>query len=340
MTNGRRDNNLLGVLLLVQRQDLQLPPMAAIVVDALDAGYYATTCPDAEAIVEDAMSRLHYTDPTLSPAIIRMLLHDCFVRGCDASVMIVPTPPLHHPATSSERTAVPNHTLRGFTAVDAVKRAVDDACPGAAAVVSCADVLALMARDAVVLLGGARYDVALGRRDGTVSNPDEVDLPAPFAKLADVLDYFAARGFSAEETVVLFGAHTVGGAHCSSFRYRLTGGPGDGTMDEIFRRDMLDECGAEELPLETDPAVFFDPDSPFAVDNNFYRQLMSNRTLLQVDQEAAVNPSTAPHVAYYAANPDAFVRRFSEAMAKLSNVGVLEGDAGEVRKLCSRYNDT
>ncbi|XP_021318608.1 peroxidase 44 [Sorghum bicolor] len=273
--------------------------MAAIVVDALDAGYYATTCPDAEAIVEDAMSRLHYTDPTLSPAIIRMLLHDCFVRGCDASVMIVPTPPLHHPATSSERTAVPNHTLRGFTAVDAVKRAVDDACRG----------------------GG-------------------VDLPAPFAKLADVLDYFAARGFSAEETVVLFGAHTVGGAHCSSFRYRLTGGPGDGTMDETLRRDMLDECGAEELPLETDPAVFFDPDSPFAVDNNFYRQLMSNRTLLQVDQEAAVNPSTAPHVAYYAANPDAFVRRFSEVMAKLSNVGVLEGDAGEVRKLCSRYNDT
>jgi peroxidase len=302
----------------------------AVVVDALDAGYYAATCPDAEAIVQDAMSRLHYTDPTLAPAIIRMLFHDCFVRGCDASVMIVPTP-LH---TTSERAAIPNHTLRGFTAVDAVKRALEDACPGA---VSCADALALMARDAVALLGGARYGVALGRRDGTVSDPSEVDLPAPFAKLGDVLDYFAARGFSAEETVVLFGAHTVGGAHCSSFRYRLTG-PGDGTMDETFRRDMLDACGATDLPLDTDPATFFDPDTPFAVDNNFYKQLMSNRTLLQVDQEAATNPGTAPHVAYYAATPDAFVQRFSEAMAKLSNVGVLEGDAGEVRKVCSRYN--
>jgi peroxidase len=202
MSSSRRDNHLLlllGVLLAVVQH--LLPPMA-VVVDALDAGYYAATCPDAEAIVQDAMSRLHYTDPTLAPAIIRMLFHDCFVRGCDASVMIVPTP-LH---TTSERAAIPNHTLRGFTAVDAVKRALEDACPGA---VSCADALALMARDAVALLGGARYGVALGRRDGTVSDPSEVDLPAPFAKLGDVLDYFAARGFSAEETVVLFGAHTV-----------------------------------------------------------------------------------------------------------------------------------
>lgn len=137
---------------------------------------------------------------------------------------------------------------------------------------------------------------------------------------------------------MLFGAHTVGGAHCSSFRYRLTGAGDDGTMDETLRRDMLDECGAADLPLDTDPGTYFDPDTPFAVDNNFYKQLMSNRTLLQVDQEAATNPYTAPYVAYYADNADVFVQRFSEAMAKLSNVGVLEGDAGEVRKVCSRFN--
>jgi peroxidase len=43
-------------------------------------------------------------------------------------------------------------------------------------------------------------------------------------------------------------------------------------------------------------------------------------------------------VAYYAASPDAFLLRFSEVMAKLATVGVLEGDAGEVRKVCSAYN--
>ncbi|CAL5036106.1 unnamed protein product [Urochloa decumbens] len=297
---------------------------------ALDTSYYAATCPDAEAIVQDTMSRLHYTDPTLSPAIIRLLFHDCFVRGCDASVLITPTP-----RRSSERAAIPNHTLRGFPAVDAVKRALESACPGA---VSCADALALMARDAVSLLGGNRYGVALGRRDGVVSNPWEVDLPPPFAALDDVLAYFAGKGgFSAEETVVLFGAHTVGGAHCSSFRYRLT--KPDGTMDEAVRCDMLDTCGAAELPLETDPAAFFDPDTPFVVDSNYYAQLLGNRTLLQVDQEAATHQATKHHVAYYAASPDAFMQRFSEVMAKLSNVGVIEGDAGEVRKVCSRYNN-
>jgi peroxidase len=308
---------------------LTLAMAAATSSNALDAGYYAATCPDAEAIVSDAMSRLHYKDPTLAPALIRLLFHDCSVRGCDASVLISPTP-----RYSSERTAIPNHTLRGFNAVDAVKRALEAACPGA---VSCADALALMARDSVALLGGARYGVALGRRDGTQSNPWEVDLPAPFAKLDDVLAYFSARGFSAEEAVVLLGGgHTVGGAHCGSFRYRLTD-PNCG-MDEAVRRDMLDTCGAADQPLDTDPAAFLDPDTPFAVDNNFYAQLMGNRTLLQVDQEAATHHATAPHVAYYAASNDAFLQRFSEAMEKLSNVGVLEGDAGEVRKVCSRYN--
>ncbi|PVH34685.1 hypothetical protein PAHAL_7G007100 [Panicum hallii] len=317
-------SSVVRLLLMVQL----LLAMAAT-DEALDTGYYAATCPDAEAIVRNAMERLHYTDPTLAPALIRLLFHDSFVHGCDASVLIVPTP-----RYSSERAAVPNHTLRGFGAVDAVKSALEVACPAA---VSCADALALMARDAVALLGGNRYDVALGRRDGTQSNPWEVDLPAPFTRLDDVLAYFAARGFSAEETVVLFGAHTVGGAHCSSFRYRLT--RPDGAMDETLRCDMLDTCGAADLPLDTDPATFFDPDTPFTVDNNYYAQLMSNRTLLQVDQEAATHPDTAPHVAYYAASPDAFMQRFSEAMAKLSNVGVLEGDAGEVRKVCSRYNN-
>ncbi|KAL6650206.1 hypothetical protein ACP70R_009131 [Stipagrostis hirtigluma subsp. patula] len=295
---------------------------------ALELNYYASTCPDAEAIVRDAMERQHYRDPTLAPAIIRMLFHDCFVRGCDASVMIVPTR-----TRSSERVAIPNQTLRGFNAVDDVKRALEDACP---ATVSCADALALMARDAVALLGGNPYDVPLGRRDGLESNPWEVDLPPPFAALGDALRAFAARGFSAEETVVLFGAHTVGGAHCSAFRDRLA--RPDCAMDDGFRSDMLDACGAGAGDGEEDPVAFLDADTPFAIDNACYPQMMSNRTLLQVDQEAATHPDTAPHVAYYAASPDAFTQRFSEVMAKLSNVGVLEGDAGEVRRLCSKYN--
>ncbi|TVU48955.1 hypothetical protein EJB05_00241, partial [Eragrostis curvula] len=151
---GRSDGGL-GLLLLVVVQVLAII-LAASISDALELGYYASSCPDAEEIVRNTMERLHYNDNSLAPAMIRMLFHDCFVRGCDASVMIVPTR-----TRSSERVAIPNQTLRGFNAVDAVKRALEAACPRA---VSCADALALMARDAVLLLGGVLGELGRARR--------------------------------------------------------------------------------------------------------------------------------------------------------------------------------
>jgi peroxidase len=54
--------------------------------------------------------------------------------------------------------------------VDRVKAKLEAACPNT---VSCADVLTLMARDAVVLAKGPFWPVALGRRDGSVSRATE-----------------------------------------------------------------------------------------------------------------------------------------------------------------------
>ena len=47
----------------------------------------------------------------------------------------------------TERVAIPNRTLRGFGFIDGVKSLLEAECPG---VVSCADVIALVARDSVV----------------------------------------------------------------------------------------------------------------------------------------------------------------------------------------------
>lgn len=64
------------------------------------------------------------------------------LQGCDASVLVNSTS-----SNQAEKVAPPNLTLRGFDFIDRIKSLVEAQCPG---VVSCADVIALAARDSVV----------------------------------------------------------------------------------------------------------------------------------------------------------------------------------------------
>ncbi|KAJ8464880.1 hypothetical protein OPV22_027432 [Ensete ventricosum] len=94
----------------------------------------------------------------MGASMLRLFFHDCFVNGCDASVLLDDTP-----AMSGEKNAPPNrNSLRGYEVIDSIKAQVEASCR---AVVSCADILALAARDGVNLLGGPSWAVALGRRD-------------------------------------------------------------------------------------------------------------------------------------------------------------------------------
>jgi peroxidase len=62
-------------------------------------------------------------------------------QGCDASVLLDSTP-----NNTAEKDAVPNLSLAGFDVIEEVKTQLENSCPG---VVSCADIVALAARDSV-----------------------------------------------------------------------------------------------------------------------------------------------------------------------------------------------
>jgi peroxidase len=76
------------------------------------------------------------------------------VQGCDASILIAPTAKAAGEAAARplvERDTDENRNLPqyGFDTVEMAKAAVESRCPG---VVTCADVLALAARDFVQLV--------------------------------------------------------------------------------------------------------------------------------------------------------------------------------------------
>nr|AFK39753.1 unknown [Lotus japonicus] len=158
-------------------------------------GFYRRTCPRAESIVRSAVESHVKSDRTLAAGLLRMHFHDCFVQGCDASVLIA--------GAGTERTAPPNLGLRGYEVIDDAKAKVEAACPG---VVSCADILALAARDSVVLSGGLSWQVPTGRRDGRVSQASDVNnLPAPFDSVDVQKQKFAAKGLNTQDLVTLVG---------------------------------------------------------------------------------------------------------------------------------------
>ncbi|KAJ1434943.1 Secretory peroxidase [Sesbania bispinosa] len=196
-------------------------------------GFYSSTCPRAESIVKSTVESHVKSDPTFAAGLLRMHFHDCFVRGCDASVLIA--------GAGTERTAFANLGLKGFEVIDDAKAKLEAACPG---VVSCADILALASRDAVS--GGVSWQVPTGRRDGRVSQASEVnDLPGPSDSVAVQKQKFAAMGLNTQDLVTLVGGHSIGTTACQFLRNRLynfTANGADPSIDASFLPQLQSLC--------------------------------------------------------------------------------------------------
>lgn len=109
----------------------------------LSPSFYSSTCPNALSTIRTSIRQAVSRERRMAASLIRLHFHDCFVQGCDASILLDETPTIQ-----SEKTAFPNvNSARGYEVIEAAKREVERICPG---VVSCADILTLAARDASV----------------------------------------------------------------------------------------------------------------------------------------------------------------------------------------------
>ncbi|EAZ22364.1 hypothetical protein OsJ_06022 [Oryza sativa Japonica Group] len=142
MAVGGRGRRPLLLLLLLLAVALALAARARA---QLSPGFYSASCPTVHGVVRQVMSQAVMNDTRAGAAVLRLFYHDCFVGGCDASVLLDDTP-----AAPGEKGVGPNAvgSTTVFDLVDTIKAQVEAVCP---ATVSCADVLAIAARDSVNL---------------------------------------------------------------------------------------------------------------------------------------------------------------------------------------------
>ncbi|KAI5320590.1 hypothetical protein L3X38_040298 [Prunus dulcis] len=55
----------------------------------LKTGFYSSSCPKAEATIRSTVESYFNKDPTIVAGLLRLHFHDCFVQGCDGSVLLV-----------------------------------------------------------------------------------------------------------------------------------------------------------------------------------------------------------------------------------------------------------
>ncbi|XP_019078425.1 putative Peroxidase 48 isoform X2 [Vitis vinifera] len=301
---------------------------------SLEYDFYRNSCPKAESIVRSSMAQIFAAHSDTPPALLRLLFHDCFIQGCDASILLDDSNESTN--RSAEKLAIPNQTLKGFDKVEKIKEELEKACPG---VVSCADILVLATRDGIVLAGGPFYPVFTGRRDSNQSYFQEAmdDIPKPD------------------------GGHSIGKISCEFIQGRLFNFSGTGQPDPSIASDFLDEMrrncqdsgnssnGTASPPMVSRAmseltlgmtyyqGLSSSVSSGSAFDTHYYQSLLQGRGLLFSDQQLMAEEKTERLVRAYASDDGStFQIDFARSMMKMSTLSVLTGSQGQVRLNCSK----
>ncbi|KAH9698624.1 peroxidase 5 [Citrus sinensis] len=293
----------------------------------LSPTFYDATCPSALNTIRTGIRNAVSRERRMSASLIRLHFHDCFVQGCDASILLDDSSSI-----DSEKNALPNFkSARGFEVIDSVKSQLERVCPG---VVSCADIIAVAARDASFAVGGPSWTVKLGRRDSTTASRSLAEnLPSFTDGLDKLISTFATKGLNARDLVALSGAHTLGQAQCAFFRDRIYSNQSN--IDAGFASTRRRQCPANGGDSNLSPLDLVTPNS---FDNNYFKNLIQKKGLLASDQVLFSGGSTDSIVDEYSKNPSKFKSDFAAAMIKMADISPLTGSAGEIRRVCNLVN--
>ncbi|KAL3845268.1 hypothetical protein ACJIZ3_002671 [Penstemon smallii] len=298
--------------------------------------YYMFSCPQANEIIMSVLEDAIAKDSRMAASLLRLHFHDCFVQGCDASVLLDDSTTI-----VSEKNAGPNkNSIRGLEVIDEIKAKLEEVCPHT---VSCADILALTARDSIVLSGGPHWEVPLGRKDSRTASlsKSNSDIPAPNSTIQTIINQFIRQGLDIEDVVALSGGHTIGVARCVAFRQRLYNQNGNNERDETleinYYNDLKTVCPKVGGDNNISPLDF---SSPVKFDNNYFKLILLGKGLLNSDEVLLTGNvrKTMELVRIYAENEAIFFFQFAKSMVKMGNINPLLGSNGEVRKNCRRLN--
>ncbi|PIA52050.1 hypothetical protein AQUCO_01000140v1 [Aquilegia coerulea] len=298
----------------------------------LRPGFYEQTCPKAEEIVKDVMLESMMRDRRSAASVMRLQFHDCFVNGCDASLLLDDTPNM-----LGEKLSLSNiDSLRSYEVVDEIKEALENFCPG---VVSCADIIIMASRDAVTLSGGPNWEVKLGRKDSLTASQADSDkvMPSPRANATALIDLFSTFYLSIKDMVALSGSHSIGNGRCFSIIFRLYNQSGTGLPDPTIEpefREKLDRLCPDGGDLE----VIGNLDAtPFKFDNQYFKDLVNGRGFLNSDQTLySLDPRSREFVVQFSKDQGAFFAAFVEGMLKMGDIQ--SGRPGEIRRNCREVN--
>ncbi|KAI3959352.1 hypothetical protein MKW98_018942 [Papaver atlanticum] len=301
----------------------------------LRVGFYSSTCPNAEDIVNSVVREAFLVDNNMAAILLRLHFHDCFVNGCDGSILIE--------GQTRERHAFGHQGVNGFDVIEKAKSQLERVCPG---VVSCADIVAMAARDSISLSNGPSYQVPTGRRDGRVSNVSLAsNMPEVNESIQSLKAKFLQKGLNEKDLVLLSAAHTIGTTACFFMTDRLYNFPTEGagsdpSINPRFLPELKSKCPQNG---DVNTRLPMDNGSPLRFDSQILRNIREGFAVLQSDAKLYDDEVTRRIIESYFGFLSSifgpfFETDFVNSILKMGSLGVNTGSRGEIRRVCKAFN--